>query len=133
MIRFALTFALIATLALPARAEPEAIQNTISSQIDAFLADDFERAFTYAAPSIQGLFGSAERFEMMVRNGYPMVHRPADLQFLDLREIAGRLWQRVQVQDQNGTFHYLDYAMVQTENGWQIAGVQLLPAPDVSA
>jgi len=32
-----------------------------------------------------------------------------------------------------GVVHILEYAMIQTADGWRIAGVQLLPAPDVGA
>lgn len=111
---------------------PEAgIEGTIQSQIDAFLADDFATAFTFASPNIQGLFGSADRFGVMVRNGYPMVWRPEDVQFLELRDLQGRLWQKVMVRDQAGNLHILDYQMIETDAGWRINGVQLLPAPDL--
>ena len=111
---------------------PEAgIEGTIQSQIDAFLVDDFARAFTFASPNIQGLFGSADRFGTMVRNGYPMVWRPEDVQFLELRDLDGRLWQKVMVRDQRGKLHILDYQMIKTDAGWRINGVQLLPAPDL--
>ena len=111
---------------------PEAgIEGTIQSQIDAFLVDDFARAFTFASPNIQGLFGSADRFGTMVRNGYPMVWRPEDVQFLELRDLDGRLWQKVMVRDQRGKLHILDYQMIETDAGWRINGVQLLPAPDL--
>jgi len=109
------------------------IEGTITAQIDAFLRDDFAKAFTYASPNIQGMFGSSERFGQMVQRGYPMVWRPADVEYQDLREIAGNLWQRVKIQDQSGRFHYLDYQMIQTGDGWRINGVQLLRMPDVSA
>ena len=36
----------------------EAIEDVISSQIDAFLRDDFATAFTFASPNIQRLFGT---------------------------------------------------------------------------
>ena len=126
-----LFFAAAAPVSAQTAEDSAGVQSTITAQMEAFKVDDFDRAFTYAAPNIQGMFGSAERFGMMVRNGYPMVHRPADVQYLDLREIGGALYQKVQVRDQAGTFHYLDYLMVQTPDGWQIAGVQFLPAPDV--
>ena len=106
------------------------IEKTIESQIEAFQRDDFAEAFTFASPTIQMLFGSAERFGSMVRNGYPMVWRPDDVRFLELREINGTLWQKVQVMDKSGTIHILDYQMVPGENGWRINGVQLLRAPD---
>lgn len=113
---------------------PEAgIEATITAQIDAFLKDDFAKAFTYASPNIQGMFGSSDRFGQMVRNGYPMVWRPGDVDYLELREIGGALWQKVMIRDQQGTTHVLDYQMIQTSDGWKINGVQLLRAPGISA
>ncbi|MCV6592833.1 MAG: DUF4864 domain-containing protein [Silicimonas sp.] len=109
------------------------IEATIDAQIGAFLEDDFARAFTFASPGIQGMFGSAERFGQMVRQGYPMVWRPGEVEFLELRNFRGALWQRVQIRDQAGRVHVLDYQMIETGEGWRINGVQLLPEPDVSA
>jgi hypothetical protein len=110
-----------------------AIESTIQQQFDAFLQDDVNRAFSFASPNIKGIFGSPERFGQMVKNGYPMVWRPSDVRFLELREVAGNLWQRVMVTDQAGRTHVLDYQMVQTSEGWQINGVQLLPEVGVGA
>ena len=112
--------------------EPQ-IEATIDAQISAFLEDDFARAFTYASPMIQGMFGSHERFGQMVQNGYPMVWRPGDVTYLELREFGGALWQRVMIRDRLGGVHMLDYQMIETGEGWRINGVQLLPAPDVGA
>lgn len=109
------------------------IEATIDAQIEAFLADDFAKAFTYASPSIQGLFGNSENFGRMVRQGYPMVWRPGDVQFLELRDEGGLLWQKVMIRDQAGGLHVLDYQMIRTGEGWRINGVYLLPAPDLSA
>jgi Domain of unknown function (DUF4864) len=124
---------LAACLALPASAQEEPIRNTIQSQIEAFQADDFARAFTFASPTIKGMFGTPENFGMMVKQGYPMVYRPAEVQMMELREVAGNLWQRVRITDQAGAGWYLDYMMVETAEGWQINAVQILPAPDVGA
>ena len=120
-------------LALPAAAQEAPIQDTIRSQIDAFQADDFGRAFTFASPTIKGMFGTPENFGAMVKQGYPMVYRPAEVQMMDLREVAGNLWQRVLITDQAGAGWFLDYMMVETAEGWQINAVQILPAPDVGA
>ncbi len=125
----AILFAL--TLALPAAAQEEPIQETIQSQIEAFQADDFARAFSFASPTIKGLFGTPENFGAMVKQGYPMVYRPAQVEMQDLREVAGNLWQRVRITDQAGAGWFLDYMMIETPEGWQINAVQILPAPDV--
>jgi hypothetical protein len=124
---------LAACLALPAAAQEAPIQETIQRQIEAFQTDDFARAFTFASPTIKGMFGTPENFGAMVKNGYPMVYRPADVQMMELREVAGNLWQRVRITDQAGAGWYLDYMMVETAEGWQINAVQILPAPDVGA
>ncbi|MCH2078374.1 MAG: DUF4864 domain-containing protein [Rhodobacteraceae bacterium] len=126
-------FLLVLGLSGPASAEPAGIQATINGQMEAFRADDFDRAFSFAAPNIKGMFGDAERFGSMVRNGYPMVWKNQNVRYLELRELGGRLWQMVQIEDQDGSFHYLDYLMIETQNGWQIGAVQYLPEPGVGA
>lgn len=120
-----------AFLALPVAAQEEPIQEVIRNQLDAFEVDDFARAFTYASPTIKGIFGTPENFGAMVAQGYPMVHHPSAVQMLELREVAGNLWQRVMITDQAGRTHMLDYMMIETPEGWQINAVQLLPAPDI--
>lgn len=112
--------------------DPE-IEATITAQIEAFKVDDFAAAFAYASPSIQGMFQTPERFGQMVRQGYPMVWRPAEVRYLELREIAGALWQRVQITDERGELHFLDYRMSPGADGWKISGVQILRAPGVAA
>jgi hypothetical protein len=72
------------------------------------------------------MFRTPENFGLMVRQGFPMVWRPADVEFLGLRDEAGQLWQRVQVRDAQGGLHQLDYNMIETESGWQINGVQMV-------
>ena len=127
------TIALWLTFSCAALADQDGIRQTIERQITAFQNDDVAGAFTHASPTIQRLFGTAERFGSMVKNGYPMVWRPSDVRFLDLREIAGAQWQKVQIRDQGGAFHLLDYQMINLNGVWRINGVQLLPAPDVGA
>lgn len=114
----------------PVLAQDAPIRGVIQGQIDAFQADDFARAFSFASPTIQGMFGTPENFGLMVKEGYPMVYRPAEVEMQELREIAGNLWQRVRVVDQAGRAHFLDYMMIETPEGWQINGVSLLPAPE---
>ena len=110
-----------------------AIETVIQQQLDAIRAEDVGTAFSFASPNIKGMFGTPENFGRMVRDGYPMVWRPAEVQFLDLRKVAGNLWQRVMVTDQAGRTHLLDYQMVETDQGWQINGVQILPQAAVGA
>lgn len=108
------------------------IEGTIQGQIDAFLLDDFVGAFTFASPSIRSMFRTPENFGAMVRNGYPMVWRPKDVRFGPLRTMDGALWQQVLVQDEIGRNYVVEYQMVEVSGVWRIAGVQVVPLPDVS-
>lgn len=110
-----------------------AIEGVIAEQLKAFRADDFATAFNFASPAIKGMFGTPENFGRMVTQGYPMVHRPESVTMLELREVAGGLWQRVMITDAAGVTHTLDYQMVETPEGWQINGVQILRQGGVGA
>ena len=116
----------------PAAAQERGIEDTITQQLEAFKADDFGAAFDFASPTIRNIFRTPENFGAMVRQGYPMVWRPGEVTYLEQREIAGAIWQKVQIVDGAGRLHILDYQMIRTPEGWQINGVQLLKQPEVS-
>lgn len=125
--------AAFAALTLPAFAQDAPIRQTIQSQLDAMQADDFPTAYTFASPTIKKVFGPVENFEAMVKKGYPMVWQHQAVKMLELRTVAGNLWQRVMVTDANGRTYLLDYKMIETPDGWQIDAVQLLPQAGVGA
>lgn len=125
--------ALALSVAPPAQAQEREIQGVISSQLDAFKADDFVTAFTFAAPSIQGMFRTPENFGRMVSQGYPMVWRPGEVDYLDLRREGGAVFQDVRIVDAQGRVHLLEYSMTEMVNGWKISGVRILQAPGVAA
>lgn len=132
MRRFLVALAIWLAAAWPAAAQQSEIEAVISQQFEDFRADDFAAAFEHASPTIRGIFGTADNFGAMVRNGYPMVHRPRTFRFLDLGEGRQGLRQIVEVEDMAGRSYLLAYEMIETENGWKINGVQILPAPDVA-
>ena len=130
------SFFLMVAAAWPAHAQDsraDAVVGTIQSQLDAFQSDDFAKAFTFASPNIKRLFGNPARFGQMVRNGYPMVWRPSEVQFLEFKDQGGRVSQLVLFRDANGVPVILEYFMVETEQGWQIDGVQPVQRPYVAA
>lgn len=104
----------------------EAIEDVIGGQLEAFNDRDVNTAFSFASPMIKGIFRDPSNFGMMVERGYPMVWDNADVRFLDLREEAGMQIQTIMVRDAEGVFHTLEYAMIETPDGWQINGVQLV-------
>lgn len=110
-----------------------AIEAVIGGQLDAFRAEDLDRAWSFASPNIQSIFGNVERFGQMVEQSFPMVWTPGAVTFIDLQSLGGLIVQRVEILDQAGVVHTLGYAMTQTEDGWRISGVQILDAPSVAA
>jgi hypothetical protein len=125
-----LTATVVATAAF---AQDQDIETVIGEQLQAFNERDVQDAWQYASPMIQGLFGTPDNFGNMVRNGYPMVWTNREVEFLDLGDVNGVLTQRVLIRDLDGVAYILEYAMVETAEGWRINGVQVLPAPDVAA
>lgn len=105
------------------------IEAVIQSQISAFQADNFEAAFSFAAPNIQRAFGNSKRFAQMIVNSFPMVWRPAQVQYLKLTRSGPYALQRVMVTDQQNTLHILLYQLVPINEDWRISGVQILPMP----
>ncbi len=124
-----LTLAFI-LLTLPAAAQDVPIQDTIRQQIQAFEVDDFAKAFTFASPTIHQMFATSDAFGAMVRNGYPMVWHPAQVDMMDLRFLGGAYWQRVRVTDGAGQSYLVDYQMIEGPDGWLINAVQLQKAND---
>ena len=111
-------------------ADKTAIQGTIASQLDAFLADDGSRAYSYAAPNIQTAFPTQEIFMELVRRGYQPVYRSRSHAFGELRETAMGLEQVVDIVDANGEFWTARYTLQQQPDGsWKITSCVLLKKP----
>ena len=121
----------------PARAQSEAdgaaMQATISAQLEAFQHDDWAKAFTYASPTIQGMFVTPENFGAMVRNGYPMVWRPGAVKFLGAQPSPEGPRQVLLITDQSGRQWVADYLMRKVDGVWRIAGVTLRPQVEAGA
>lgn len=127
-----LSFAHAAEPAVSA-ADRQAIQGVITRQIEAFGRDDGSAAFGFAAPNIQALFGTPERFMGMVRQGYQPVYRPRSVEFSDLREEDGQVVQAVELVGPDGAAHTALYAMERGADGqWRIAGCVLVRSPRVA-
>ena len=116
-------------LAAPiAAADEKKIQSVVQAQLDAFAADDAKRAFSYAAPSIRKMVGTADNFMAMVRQGYPAVYRPASVQFLKPESIDNEVVQRLQLTDGQGDHWIATYTMErQKDKSWRISGCTLAP------
>lgn len=103
------------------RSDARAARAVIEAQLAAFAADDAERAFSFAAPSIRDSFGSAERFMAMVRKGYPVVYRPTSVRFLEPVREGDSLLQRVRMTDDTGAAWMVVYELQrQDDRSWRI-------------
>lgn len=112
-------------------ADARGVRAVIEAQLDAFAADDAPRAFSYAAPPIREMFGTAENFIAMVRQGYPVVYRPASVTFLKPEIIQGELIQSVQMTDAGGRIWLAVYQMQrQSDRSWRINGCQVVASRD---
>ena len=114
-------------------AEQQAIQQVITNQIDAFRHDDDGRAFGYASPGIRFMFGSADRFMEMVRQGYQPVYHPRSMTFGDLLVVDGNFVQELAVIGPDGQPRLARYVMEHEPDGsWRIDGCVLVARPSVS-
>ena len=134
-----LFLALLLLFAPGARAEDEvalappdraAIQDSISGQMRAFKDNDADKAFDFASPNIQGMFGNPEIFMDMVRQGYAPVYRPRSVEFGDLTELGGQPAQKVYIVAPDGRQVTAIYVMTQLPDGtWRVDGC-FLQAPN---
>lgn len=107
-------------------ADRQAIEQVITSQLDAFRRDAGDAAFSLASPHIQSLFGDAPRFMSMVQQGYPPVYRPRSFMFDDLVTIDERIVQRVMIIGPDGAAALALYTMEREPDGtWRIDGCAL--------
>jgi hypothetical protein len=129
---FSLLMPVSAGAAVLAEADARAVRQVVQAQLDAFAADDAERAFSYASASIRTQFGDAATFMAMVRSGYPMVVRPATVSFFQpqtdgtadgANRAPATVLQAVQMRDREGRLWMATYLLErQPGNGWRISG-----------
>lgn len=126
LVTVGLAIALSVQAAGVSKADTQKIRSVIQAQLAAFAADDAKRAFSYAAPGIRQMFGTPERFLAMVREGYPVVYRPASVGFLTPAANAGAVIQAVEMADSAGALWVAVYQMQRQRDGrWRIAGCEL--------
>ena len=119
------TFAAPAILAsvlaiLPAAAQSvgdNATQDVIRGQIEAFRTGDDARAFSFASPNIQRMFGTSDRFISMVKQGYQPVYAPRDFTFGRAVDRDGTVFQEVLVTGPKGKEWIALYTLERQQDG----------------
>ncbi len=103
--------------------EEEIVKKVISSQLMAFKEKNIEKAFSFAAPNIKRQFLNAENFGLMVKNGYPVIWRQKNYQFVKFSSSGTRSIQRVLFRSSTDALLTYDYLLEKFSNKWRIAGV----------
>ena len=141
-LRFALLLFVVLLLPTPLRAQEgmpspadrQAIAGVISAQIEAFQHDDAAGAFALAAPNIQEMFGTADRFMGMVQHSYPPVYRPRSVTMGQLSVRNGEIVQRVELVGPDGLPASALYTLERgTDGKWRISGCVLTALATESA
>ncbi len=129
MVLFILLFSLAAKTGWAEDTQSE-IQKTISAQIMAFLDDDQDAAYSFAAPGIKARFASKEAFFAMVKKGYQPVYRPGNYAFGRYKELDPGVmaFQEVLISAPDGKDWTAVYKLVhQSDGSWKIGGVGMFP------
>ena len=109
------------------------IRDIIGRQLEAFRSDQAEQAFSYASPGIRAKFGNPMRFMSMVKQHYPAVYRPQQVEFLDLVNVKGTWVQEILFVDAGGDIYVAQYPMErQADGNWLIDGCMLTRQGDKS-
>ena len=99
------------------------IIDVVQGQLNAFAKDDAAKAFSYAAPNIKRLLGSAENFLEMVRSQYEVVYRPASTIFMQPVGEGREAMLKVQMTDEDGDDWIATYTLErQKDKAWRITG-----------
>ena len=115
----------------PAAADQAAVQQVIAGQIQAFLREDGEAAYSYAAPHIKQKFGSPSVFMKMVREAYSPVYSPAAYDFGPAAQRDNQIVQEVFLTAPDGSQVLALYRLERMEDGsWKIGAVFLREMPD---
>ena len=127
---------LLTSAPLVRAAEPvDTAQSIIQSQIEAFLSDDAETAYSFASPQIKGKFPDKSIFFDMVKRGYSSVYRPGNFAFGRSKVEGDTVLQEVLISGPDGKDWTALYVLVKQPDGsYKINGVQMLqqaPGPEI--
>lgn len=114
-------------VALGGDAEVKAAQGSIEAQLRAFQAGDGALAYSYAAPSIQRIFPTADIFMGMVESGYRPVRNPRNFSFGKVQEMSPTsIVQQVLITGPDGKEYEAVYTLeLQPDGVYRITGVSL--------
>ncbi|MBZ5758015.1 MULTISPECIES: DUF4864 domain-containing protein [Rhizobium] len=107
-----------------------AAQQVIEKQIQAFLHDDADAAYSFAAPGIAAKFPDKDAFFAMVKKSYQPVYHPGNYAFGRSKSESDDavLYQEVLITGRDGQDWSAIYQLArQPDGGYKINGVQIVP------
>lgn len=122
-----LCLALAAALAACVRTDlPQAqardIQQVVKAQLEAFAANDANKAFALADPVFRSRYENPQQFLAMVQTQYPMVQRATSVRFLKPEGDSQLVVQRVHLADPTGiTWMATYFLQKQQDQQWRIS------------
>lgn len=121
---------LLASTAVRAEDPVEMSRHVIEQQITAFLKDDAETAYSFAAPGIKARYPDKDAFFAMVKRSYQPVYHPGNYAFGRSKSIAdgAMILHEVAITGQDGKNWKAVYKMARQPDGsYKIEGVLILP------
>ena len=107
----------------PSTAEVKSeITAVIDAQLAAFRANDYARAYSFAATEIKGMFNATE-FEEMVRKAYPVIAKSTSVDYGFSFDTGEQAVIYVRVQDAAKTAAQYQYLLKKEDGAWRITGV----------
>lgn len=108
-------------------------QTMIEEQIRAFLKDDADTAYSFAAPGIKAMYPDKDVFFAMVKKSYEPVYHPGNYAFGRSRSIDddALIYQEVLISSRDGKDWTEIYQVARQPDGsYKINGVQIVPNAD---
>ena len=102
----------------------------ISQQIDAFLKDDADTAYSFAAPGIKARFADKSAFFAMVKKSYGAIYRPGNYAFSRSKLVGDGsiVVHELTISGQDGKNWKAFYKLSRQSDGhFKIDGVVILP------
>jgi hypothetical protein len=132
-VRFASLVASLVLVSVPAAHAEDPVadaQAVISGQIDALIADDADRAYSYASPDIRSIYPDKDTFLTMVQKNYEPVYHAGNYAFGRSKLVGGGelVFQEVMISAREGKDWTAIYEMRLMDDGsYKVNGVRMMP------
>lgn len=114
-------------------ADAQEIRAVVQSQLDAFAADDAEKAFALSTSSTREQLGNPESFLRLIKEQYTPIYRHRFAIFSMPEIIDGNTLQIVRLTDSDNLVWLAIYRVQQEVDGsWKIDGCKLLETTSIS-